>query len=211
MRYEQKEKERLERQKEQEEILSTLPFIQIKKTKIALTDPNTTLFIIGNGFDIMHGVPSSYYSFRDSMGRHNELREMLEMYIRKEDLWADFEECLAYLHDEAMLGTINDWMDTFDVKNEYDYDFSAADFFMAAETAIAPAQIIIGESLDIKFSQYFIVEFEFKKQFPYVMGKALNNMTVSGREVYAKTIRLNTKDRTYYENVRTLLENIEID
>jgi len=140
MRYEQEQKER-----ELEEILSTLPFKQIEKTEIALTDPNTILFIIGNGFDIMHGVPSSYYNFRDSMGRHNELREMLEMYIRKEDLWADFEESLAQLDDEAMLGTVNDWMDTFDVKDEYDDDFSAADFFMAAETAIAPAQTIIRE------------------------------------------------------------------
>lgn len=59
--------------------------------KLEITDPNRTLFIIGNGFDLMHGVPASYYCFRDSMGRHNELRNALEIYIRKEDLWADFE------------------------------------------------------------------------------------------------------------------------
>lgn len=47
------------------ELLSTLPLKQIDRTKIALTDPNTILFIIGNGFDLMHGVPSSYYDFRD--------------------------------------------------------------------------------------------------------------------------------------------------
>ena len=138
--YEKKQKE-----KELEEILLTLQFKQIDKTDIALIDPNKVLFIIGNGFDLMHGVPSSYYNFRDSMGRHNELREMLERYIRKEDLWADFEESLAHLDDEAMLGTVDDWMDTFDVKDQYDDDFSAADFFMAAETATAPALTIIRE------------------------------------------------------------------
>ncbi len=140
MSYEKEQKE-----KELEEILSTLPYKQIGKTEIALKDPNTVLFIIGNGFDLMHGVPSSYYNFRDSMGRHNELQEMLERYIKKEDLWADFEESLAYLDDEAMLGTVDDWMDTFDVKDQYDDDFSAADFFMAAETATAPALTIIRE------------------------------------------------------------------
>lgn len=28
-----------------------------------------TLYILGNGFDLMHGVKSSYYAFRDSMGK----------------------------------------------------------------------------------------------------------------------------------------------
>ena len=138
--YEQGRKE-----KELEEILLTLPFKQIEKTDIAFIDPNKVLFIIGNGFDLMHGVPSSYYNFRDSMGRHNELRNALEIYIRKEDLWADFEESLAHLDDEAMLGTVDDWMDIFDVKDQFDDDFSAADFFMAAETATGPAQTIIRE------------------------------------------------------------------
>lgn len=139
-RYEQEQKE-----KELVEILLTLPFKQIGKTDIAFIDPNKVLFIIGNGFDLMHGVPSSYYNFRDSMGRHNELRNALEMYIKKEDLWAEFEESLAHLDDEAMLGTVNDWMDIFDVKDQFDDDFSAADFFMAAETATGPAQTIIRE------------------------------------------------------------------
>jgi hypothetical protein len=98
----------IQKEKELQALLSTSPFKQIKKTEIPLTDPNATLYIIGNGFDIMHGVKSSYYSFRDSMGRHNELRTALELYIRKEDLWADFEESLAHLDDEAMLGTVND-------------------------------------------------------------------------------------------------------
>ena len=88
-RYEQEQKE-----KEVEEILLTLPFKQIEKTDIAFIDPNKVLFIIGNGFDLMHGVPSNYYNFRDSMGLHNELRNALEIYIRKEDLWADFESPL---------------------------------------------------------------------------------------------------------------------
>ena len=122
-----------------------LPFNQIEKPKISLLNPNFSLFIIGNGFDLMHGVPSSYYNFRDFLGLNNELRNALELYIRKDDLWANFEESLAHINDEAMLATTNDWMDIFDVKDQYDVDFSAANFFMAAEATIGPAQTIMRE------------------------------------------------------------------
>jgi len=122
-----------------------LPFNQIKKSEISLINPNTSLFIIGNGFDLMHKIPSSYYNFRDFLGRNNSLRNALENYIKRDDLWADFEESLAYIDDDAMLGTTNDMMDIFDVKDQFDDDFSAADFFMAAEAAIGPAQTIMRE------------------------------------------------------------------
>jgi len=122
-----------------------LPFNQIKKSEISLINPNTSLFIIGNGFDLMHNVPSSYYNFRDFLGKNNRLRNVLENYIKRDDLWADFEESLAYIDDDAMLGTTNDMMDIFDVKDQFDDDFSAADFFTAAEAAIEPAQTIMRE------------------------------------------------------------------
>jgi hypothetical protein len=137
--------EQINQEKEIQALLKTLPFKQIEKTDMSLLTRNNSLYIIGNGFDLMHGVPSSYYSFRDSMGRQNELRNALELYIRKEDLWADFEESLAHLDDEAMLGTVNDWMDILNVKDQFDDDFSAADFFMAAETATGSAQTIMRE------------------------------------------------------------------
>ena len=41
-----------------------------------------TLYIIGNGFDLMHGVKSSYYNFRDFLKKRNpELKVQLESYI----------------------------------------------------------------------------------------------------------------------------------
>jgi transcriptional regulator with XRE-family HTH domain len=122
-----------------------LPFNQIKKSEIPLINSNTSLFIIGNGFDLMHKVPSSYYNFRDFLGKNNRLRNVLENYIKRDDLWADFEESLAYIDDDAMLATTNDMMDIFDVKDQFDDDFSAADFFVAAEAAIEPAQTIMRE------------------------------------------------------------------
>lgn len=122
-----------------------LPFNQIEKAKISVINSNRSLFIIGNGFDLMHGVPSSYYNFRDFLGRNKGLRNALEAYIKRDDLWADLEKSLAHLDDEAMLETTNDMMDIFDVKEQYDNNFSAAEFFIAAEAAIGPAQTIMSE------------------------------------------------------------------
>jgi hypothetical protein len=31
------------------------------------------LYVIGNGFDLMHGVRSSYYAFRDTLGKNSAL------------------------------------------------------------------------------------------------------------------------------------------
>jgi hypothetical protein len=138
----QYEKEKQEKQKELEEILSTLPFKHIEKTEIPFTDANTSLFVIGNGFDIMHGVPSSYYNFRDSIGRSNILRFTLETYIRKDDVWGDFEDSLAYLDREMMLGTLDDWLDDFEVPDEDDDDFSAADYFAAQDITTSQVYIL---------------------------------------------------------------------
>ena len=79
-----KRKLRFEQEREEKELkgfLLTLPFKQTEMTEIPLADPDTTLFVIGNGFDIMHGVPSSYYNFRDTIGKNNILRFTLETYI----------------------------------------------------------------------------------------------------------------------------------
>ena len=140
-RYDQAQKERV-----REEILSTSPFKQIEKTEMALTDPNTMLFIIGNGFDLLHGVPSSYHNFRDTIGKSNILRFTLETYIKKDDVWGNFEDSLAYLDREMMLGTVDEWLSAFSVPvDEDDDDFSAADFFAAQETATSPVFILTQE------------------------------------------------------------------
>lgn len=132
-------------EKELKTYLSRVPFKQIDKDEIALANAHMSLFIIGNGFDLIHGVPSSYFDFRNSMGRHNELRLALEMYIMKEDLWSNFEESLEYINGDAMFESIGEYMEWFDVKEQHEDDFSAADFFMAAEAAMQPTHIIMRE------------------------------------------------------------------
>ena len=81
-----------------EKALAASPYKYIKKSNLPKNDPDTSLFIIGNGLDLMHGVKSSYYSFRDTLGKNNSLRFALETYLNVEDLWADFEDALAHIN-----------------------------------------------------------------------------------------------------------------
>lgn len=125
-----------------EKALSTSPFKYIEKSNLPKTDPDTTLFIIGNGFDLMHGVKSNYYNFRDTLGKTNSLRFALETYLNVDDLWADFEDTLAHINKDAMYGVVDMWLDDFDA---YNPDAQAADFFAAVDTATGPSQTITQE------------------------------------------------------------------
>ena len=106
------------------------------------TDAQSTLFVIGNGFDIAHGVKSSYYAFRDTLGKNNKLRVALEEYLKVDNLWADFENALAHLNAGKMLNRLDDYLD---VNGAYDKDASASDFFIAVDEAIAPAYTIVND------------------------------------------------------------------
>ncbi|MGI6251552.1 MAG: AbiH family protein [Anaerolineaceae bacterium] len=132
--------------KEQAEIferaLAAAAFRSVRLDEFPAGDPLHTLNIIGNGFDRMHGVKSSYYNFRDTLGKNNSLRFALETYIRVDDLWADFEAALAHIDSNAMLGTVDMWLDDFDAFNP---DAQAADFFLAIDAATGPAQTITGD------------------------------------------------------------------
>ena len=101
----------------------------------------------------MHGVPSSYYSFRDSIGRNNILRFTLETYIKKDDIWGDFENSLAYLDREMMLGTLDDWLEHFDVLEEDDVGFSVADY-LASQDMATNQVFILTQNLPDRFRKW---------------------------------------------------------
>lgn len=145
--------EQREVEKELAQIIPTLPFKLIKMPEVTLLNPDSSLFIIGNGFDLMHGIPSSYYNFRDTIDKSDILRFTLENYIRADDIWGDFENNLAYLDREMMLGAVDERLDDFGVPDEDDDDFSAADFFAAQEMAASPV-FILTQELPKKFRKW---------------------------------------------------------
>ena len=108
------------------------------------TTDDATLIVLGNGFDLMHGVKSSYYSFRDSMGKHNDLRRTLEEYLDVDDVWWSFEYALSRIDVKRMANSaaVKTSLDFFD---GFHPEESAAGYFAAIDGAADPMYIICSE------------------------------------------------------------------
>lgn len=106
-----------------------------------LNPQGSTLYIIGNGFDLMHGVKSTYREFRDFLGKNSDLRIKLELYLKSEDIWADFEDALGHIDMDMMAnpGVVGDMLD---YTGFFDDDSGAAEYYMALEKAAEPMQTI---------------------------------------------------------------------
>ncbi len=66
----------------------------------------TKLFIVGNGFDLYHGIASSYLRFRDYVKQNDlDVYETLEkyLYLQSDDEWNQFETNIANLDSEELL------------------------------------------------------------------------------------------------------------
>ena len=146
-----------------------------------------TLYIIGNGFDLMHCVSSSYYDFRDTLGKRSFLRFMFDNFITVDNMWADLESALAHFDVSAMTSeyVIDIWLDNFGV---YDEDSGTAEYYMAVEAAATPI-ITIAEELPYRFRKWVntltIGTADRPLSNMFVNGKVLNfNYTEFVEELY---------------------------
>lgn len=141
-----------EEEAELESLLRIRPLHQVSATDLVLKNPSKTLVIIGNGFDIMHGVKSSYWDFQKTLGKNSKLRFYLETYLDTDDLWSNLEEALGRMNYSIFLNpdSINMLLEDFDA---YAPDAQAADFFGAVETAIQPV-FEIPRELNRRFQQW---------------------------------------------------------
>lgn len=67
---------------------------------------NNVLFIIGNGFDLSHGIESKYENFReylDDIGKYNLLNLVNSFFDTSGTLWSDFESTLGKYDTETIL------------------------------------------------------------------------------------------------------------
>ena len=73
------------------------------------------LYIIGNGFDLHHGLATSYDDFKKYLKVHNrELLDNLYKYYYLEgekDLWSEFEDNLAHLDKDGLLDYLTNYFD----------------------------------------------------------------------------------------------------
>ena len=134
------EKKRKINKKKFEDTLSQLDVCSIDNIDLS----GKTLYIIGNGFDLMHGVKSSYRAFEDSMGKRNTLKNTLETYLKSDDIWSDFESALGHIRMDAManLSVIEDMLY---LSGFFEEDSGAAEFFMAQDMATEPMRVITVE------------------------------------------------------------------
>ena len=116
--------------------------------QIGLTDIKTddkTLFIIGNGFDLAHGVQSAYYNFRKFLYPKSHLRQVLDNCIDRPDIWSNLEESLAYLDRELMIDNIDTMLREFKAEDEDDEDFLYGNFYSAIDWALYPIDVIVND------------------------------------------------------------------
>jgi len=106
---------------------------------IQITNPNETLYIIGNGFDLMHKVPSRYIDFYNTIGKRNNLKFILDNFFTKKDIWGNFEDSLAYLNREIMMDSIDVFLPNFDIEDE---DFTQAEFEYSKESCLNPIYML---------------------------------------------------------------------
>ncbi|WP_343210096.1 AbiH family protein [Anaerolentibacter hominis] len=93
------------------------------------------LFIIGNGFDLFHGLPTRYTDFMDFMKQHHP--EVVEGYIegirlysllywnkvdhiKEEILWNDMENIFGSYEMMEMMEEHRDWNSPYDYRGEAD-------------------------------------------------------------------------------------------
>ena len=71
-----------------------------------------TLYIIGNGFDLHHGLNTSYKNFRDNvvLKAPNLWKQLIDIYgddVTKDMWWSDFEAKLADINYNHLLNSDN--------------------------------------------------------------------------------------------------------
>lgn len=90
------------------------------------------LYIIGNGFDIFHGINSQYSDFKQYLLENDStLHDLVEEFIPVEENWSDFESALAGIDVDNIVDTASeflvsygaeDWSDAFHHDYQYEID-----------------------------------------------------------------------------------------
>ena len=73
-----------------------------------------TLIIIGNGFDLHHGLPTQYRHFKAYVNSNDtEVYRWMEDYVPAGDEWADLESALAHLDTDNIVNDLEHFMGSY--------------------------------------------------------------------------------------------------
>jgi hypothetical protein len=91
-----------------------------------------SLYIIGNGFDIHHGINSRYSDFKNYLfGVEHSLYDLITEYIPVRENWSDLEQALADTDSESIIDyalqflesyDADDWSDAYHHDYQYEID-----------------------------------------------------------------------------------------
>lgn len=69
------------------------------------------LYVIGNGFDLWHGIPSSYREFKSFVREHDhDLFDAVETYLGADEDWSDLESALASIDVDSIIEDMGHFM-----------------------------------------------------------------------------------------------------
>jgi hypothetical protein len=105
-----------------------------------------TLYIIGNGFDLHHGIPSRYSDFgRFLADKDKEAFGFMERYFPvDDDCWTDFENGLAHFDAYSVMDDAGDFLVSYGTENwkdanHHDYQFEIQQIVEAVSTRMKAA------------------------------------------------------------------------
>ncbi|WP_027806965.1 bacteriophage abortive infection AbiH family protein [Burkholderia cenocepacia] len=74
----------------------------------------TKLYIIGNGFDLWHGIPSSYSQFKEYVRhRDRDIFDAVESYLPADEDWSDLESALADVDVDSIIDDLGHFMSSY--------------------------------------------------------------------------------------------------
>lgn len=85
---------------------------------VGISMPSQTLYIIGNGFDLHHGLPTQYKNFKAYLKTvDTEVFDWVETYIAIDEDWAELELALADLDTENIVSDLGDFLVSYSAEN----------------------------------------------------------------------------------------------
>lgn len=151
---------------------------QLELFQDTLSD-NRILYIIGNGFDLAHGIKSSYWNFREwlVLNKYNLVGMMDIFFSNQRDVWSSIEQALGE-YDEGSI------LDYCRPDEEFDYEHSLSSSARVEDSPMAIFRPVLEE-----FRQAF--------------RDWVNSIEISGIE---KVYKLNTDSRYLSFNYTDTLE-----
>ena len=109
-----------------------------------------TLYIIGNGFDLHHGIPSSYKAFGEYLQKRDSgTYDVVEKYFDvNAQFWAEFEEHLASFDSDLLIEDASDFLVSYaaeDWSDAYHHDY---------QYEIEQAVGAISKTLRLRFAEW---------------------------------------------------------